>query len=96
MISSKCTCTMQILSSLRFMMEKGYARSGRALMQFVVAARRAQDIAFHRDRQLLQCYWTETLFTTGIDGACVHKLAERVAFFLADQGFQSTCSIHDG
>jgi hypothetical protein len=32
-------------SSMRFMMEKGYARSGRA-MQFVVAARRAQDLAF--------------------------------------------------
>jgi Apea-like HEPN len=69
-------------SSLRFMMEKGYARSGRA-MQFVVAARRAQDLAF---KIANYCSALETLFTTE-STELAHKLAERVAFFLADKGF---------
>jgi Apea-like HEPN len=68
-------------SSLRFMMEKGYARSGRA-MQFVVAARRAQDIAF---KIANYCSALETLFTTE-STELAHKLAERVAFFLGDRG----------
>lgn len=68
-------------SSMRFMMEKGYARSGRA-MQFVVAARRAQDIAFKITNY---CSALETLFTTE-STELAHKLAERVAFFLGERG----------
>jgi hypothetical protein len=68
-------------SPLRFMMEKGYARSGRA-MQFVVAARRAQDIAF---KIAHYCGALETLFTTE-STELAHKLAERVAFFLGERG----------
>jgi hypothetical protein len=69
-------------SSLRFMMEKGYSRSGRA-MQFVVAARRAQDLAF---KIANYCSALETLFTTE-STELAHKLAERVAFFLGARGF---------
>jgi hypothetical protein len=68
-------------SSMRFMMEKGYARSGRA-MQFVVAARRAQDLAF---KIANYCSALETLFTTE-STELAHKLAERVAFFLGERG----------
>ena len=68
-------------SALRFMMEKGYARSGRA-MQFVAAARRAQNIAF---RIANYCSALETLFTTE-STELAHKLSERVAFFLGDRG----------
>jgi hypothetical protein len=68
-------------SPLRFMMEKGYARTGRA-MQFVVAARRAQDIAF---KIAHYCGALETLFTTE-STELAHKLAERVAFFLGERG----------
>jgi hypothetical protein len=68
-------------SPLRFMMEKGYRRSGRA-MQFVVAARRAQDLAF---KIANYCSALETLFTTD-SSELAHKLAERVAFFLGERG----------
>jgi hypothetical protein len=63
------------------MMEKGYTRSGRA-MQFVVAARRAQDLAF---KIANYCSALETLFTTD-SAELAHKLAERVAFFLGERG----------
>lgn len=69
-------------SSLRFMMEKGYTRSGRA-MRFVVAARRAQDIAF---KIANYCSALETLFTTE-STELAHKLAERAAFFLGERGY---------
>jgi hypothetical protein len=68
-------------SSMRFMMEKGYTRSGRA-MQFIVAARRAQDLAF---KIANYCSALETLFTTD-SAELAHKLAERVAFFLGERG----------
>lgn len=68
-------------SSMRFMMEKGYARSGRA-MQFVVAARRAQDLAI---KIANYCSALETLFTTE-STELAHKLSERVAFFLGERG----------
>jgi hypothetical protein len=68
-------------SSTRFMMEKGYTRSGRA-MQFVVAARRAPDLAF---KIANYCSALETLFTTD-SAELAHKLAERVAFFLGERG----------
>lgn len=68
-------------SPTRFMMEKGYARSGRA-MQFVVAARRAQDLAF---KIANYCSAFETLFTTD-STELAYKLAERVAFFLEERG----------
>ena len=67
-------------SSLRFMMEKGYTRSGRA-MRFVAAARRTQDIAF---KIANYCSALETLFTTE-STELAHKLAERVAFFLGER-----------
>lgn len=67
-------------SPLRFMMEKGYRRSGRA-MQFVVAARRAQDLAF---KIANYCSAFETLFTTDAT-ELAHKLSERVAFFLGER-----------
>lgn len=68
-------------SPSRFMMEKGYKRSGRA-MQFVVAARRAQDLAF---KIANYCSAFETLFTTDAT-ELAHKLSERVAFFLGERG----------
>ena len=68
-------------SRVRFMMERGYARSGRA-MRFIRAARTADDLAF---RITHYCSALETLFTT--DAAELsHKLAERTAFFLGDRG----------
>ena len=68
-------------SSMRFMMEKGYARSGRA-MQFIVAARQSQNLAF---KIANYCSALETLFTTD-STELAHKLAERVAFFLGERG----------
>ncbi len=68
-------------SPSRFMLEKGYKRSGRA-MQFVVAARRAQDLAFKITNY---CSAFETLFTTDAT-ELAHKLSERVAFFLGERG----------
>ena len=64
-------------SSFRFMMEKGYARSGRA-MRFVEAARHAPDLSF---KIAHYCSALETLFTTE-STEVAHKLAERVSFFL--------------
>ena len=64
-------------SSIQFMMEKGYTRSGRA-MQFVTAARHAPDLAF---KVAHYCSALETLFTTE-STEVAHKLAERVSFFL--------------
>ena len=68
-------------SSLEFMMEKSYARSGRA-MRFVSAARGAPDLAF---KIANYCSALETLFTTE-SSEVAHKLAERVAFFLGERG----------
>ena len=68
-------------SPSRFMLEKGYKRSGRA-MQFVVAARRAQDLAF---KIANYCSAFETLFTTDAT-ELAHKLSERAAFFLGERG----------
>lgn len=66
----------------RFMMEKGFARSGRA-MRFVKAARSAPDVAF---KIAHYCSALETLLT--IDNAeLAHKLSERTAFFLGCRGY---------
>jgi hypothetical protein len=74
-------CERKSLSS-RFMMEKGYSRSGRAL-RFVAAARRAPDLAF---KIANYCSALETLFTTE-STELAHKLSERVAFFLGERGY---------
>ena len=68
--------------SLRFMMEKGYSRSGRAL-RFVAAARGALNLAF---KIANYCSALETLFTTE-STELAHKLLERVAFFLGERGY---------
>jgi hypothetical protein len=69
-------------SSLRFMLEKGYRRSGRAI-QYVDAARRSASLPF---KIANYCSAFETLFTT--DAAeLAHKLSERVAFFLGERGY---------
>lgn len=68
-------------SPMRFMMEKGYKRSARA-MQFVAAARHAEHLAF---KIANYCSAFETLFTTD-STELAHKLAERVAFFLGQRG----------
>ena len=68
-------------SSLRFMMERGYARTGRAL-EFVTAARESPNLAV---KLANYCSALETLFTT--DAAeLAHKLAERTALFLGERG----------
>ena len=67
---------------LRFMMEKGFARSGRA-MRFVKAARSAPDMAF---KIAHYCSALETLLTTET-ADLAHKLSERTAFFLAQRGY---------
>jgi hypothetical protein len=69
-------------SSLRFMMEKGYSRSGRAV-QFIDAARRVANLAF---KIANYCSAFETLFTTD-SAELAHKLSERVAFFLGERGY---------
>jgi len=66
---------------LRFMMEKGYARSGRA-MRFVRAARGAPDLAF---KIAHYCSAFESLLTTE-STELSHKLSERAAFFLGARG----------
>jgi hypothetical protein len=71
-------------SSLRFMMEKGYARSGRA-MRFVSAARSAPDLAF---KIANYCSALESLFTTE-STELAHKVSERTAFFLRPLGYSS-------
>lgn len=68
-------------SSLQFMMQKDYARSGRA-MEFVNTARTARNIAI---KIANYCSALETLFTTD-SIELSHKLAERVAFFLDSRG----------
>jgi hypothetical protein len=68
-------------SPVRFMMEKGYARSGRA-MQFVHSARKTADVAF---KIANYCSALETLFTTE-STELAHKLSERLAFFLSQLG----------
>lgn len=68
--------------SLRFMMEKGYSRAGRAL-RFVAAARGALNLAF---KIANYCSALETLFTTE-STELAHKLSERVAFFLGERGY---------
>jgi hypothetical protein len=67
--------------SISFMMEKGFSRTGRAL-QFVTAARNSPNLAF---RITHYCSAFETLFTTD-SAELAHKLSERVAFFLGNQG----------
>jgi hypothetical protein len=68
--------------NLRFMMEKGYTRSGRAL-RFVSAARSARDLAF---KIAHFCSALETLFSTET-AELSHKLSERAAFFLSARGY---------
>lgn len=65
-----------------FMMAKGFSRLGRAL-HFVSSARIAPNIAF---KIANYCSALETLFTTD-ETELAHKLAERVAFFLGQQGY---------
>lgn len=67
---------------MRFMMEKGFARSGRA-MRFVKAARSAPDMAF---KIAHYCSALETLLTSETTELS-HKLSERCAFFLARRGY---------
>ncbi len=76
-------------SPFRFMMEKGYTRSGRAL-QFVTAARHASDLAF---KVAHYCSALETLFTTE-STEITHKLAERVSFFLGKDGSERIKIFH--
>ena len=67
--------------SVRFMMERGYARTGRAL-EFVTAARGSANLAV---KIANYCSAMETLLTT--DAAeLAHKLAERAALFLGERG----------
>ncbi|WP_052672218.1 HEPN domain-containing protein [Aliterella atlantica] len=68
-------------SSISFMMEKGFSRTGRAL-KFIAAARNSPNLAF---RITHYCSALETLFTTD-SAELAHKLSERVAFFLGAQG----------
>jgi hypothetical protein len=74
--------TKESPSALRFMMENGFARSGRAI-QFVTTARTAPDLAF---KIATYCSAFETLFATETT-ELAHKLSERVAFFLGTRGF---------
>jgi len=66
----------------RFMMEKGYTRSGIAL-RFVATARQALDLTFKITNYSSAL---ETLFTTE-STELAHKLSERVAFFLGERGY---------
>lgn len=68
-------------NDLRFFMEKGYCRSGRAL-QFLDSARTAPNLAM---RIAHLCSAFETLFSTDASELS-HKLAERLAFFLGEFG----------
>lgn len=72
-------------SSIKFMMHKGFSRTGRA-MQFIAAARLAPDLAF---KIAHYCSALETLFTTDIS-ELAHKLSERVAFFLDNYGYDKS------
>jgi len=65
-----------------FMMAKEFKRLGRAL-HFVNSARIAPNIAF---KIANYCSALETLFTTD-ETELAHKLSERVAFFLGDEGY---------
>jgi len=77
-------------SSIRFMMQKGFSRTGRA-MQFITAARHARDLAF---KIAHYCSALETLFTTDIN-ELAHKLSERVAFFLGNHGYSKSVVFRD-
>ena len=66
----------------RFMMQKGFARSGRA-MRFVKAARSAPDLAF---KIAHYCGALETLLTTE-NAELAHKLSERSALLLGRRGY---------
>ena len=67
---------------LRFSMEKGYCRSGRAL-NFIESARVSLNVGF-KIAHYISAF--EALFSTSTSELS-HKLSERVAFFLADQGY---------
>lgn len=77
-------------SSLEFMMQKGFSRTGRAV-QFITAARHARDLAF---KIAHYCSALETLFTTDIN-ELAHKLSERVAFFLGNHGYRKSVVFRD-
>lgn len=66
----------------QFMMDKGFSRFGRAL-QFINSARHSPNITIKISQY---CSALETLFTTD-SAELSHKLSERVAFFLAQAGF---------
>jgi hypothetical protein len=67
--------------SIRFMMERGYSRTGSAV-EFVSAASESGNLAV---KIANYCSAMEALFTT--DGAeLAHKLAERAALFLGERG----------
>jgi hypothetical protein len=68
-------------TDLRLFLEKGYARSGRAL-QFLESARSSPNLAF---RIAHSCSALEALFSTD-SAELSHKLSERVAFFLGELG----------
>lgn len=70
--------------SLRFMLEKNFSRIGRALL-FVKQARESRNLAYKISNY---CSALETLFTTD-NMELSHKLAERTAFFLADEDSKS-------
>ena len=73
----------------RFMMQKGFVRSGRA-MRFVKAARSAPDLAF---KIAHYCSALETLLTTE-SAELAHKLSERSALLLGQRGYDRLTVFH--
>lgn len=69
------------MNDLRFFMEKGYCRSGRAL-QFIDNARVSTNTGF-KVAHYISAF--ESLFSTNF-AELSHKLSERVAFFLGSHG----------
>ena len=69
-------------SDLRFFMEKGYCRSGRAL-QFIESARNSRNIGF-KIAHYISAF--EALFSTS-PTELAHKLSERVAYLLGAYGY---------
>jgi hypothetical protein len=69
-------------TDLRLFLEKGYARSGRAL-QFLDSARSSPNLAFRISHS---CSALEALFSTD-SMELSHKLSERIAFFLGALGY---------
>ena len=69
-------------SQLRFLMEKGGCRSGRAF-QYIDLARTSPNIGF-KIAHYISAF--EALFSTS-SAELSHKLSERVAFFLGNYGY---------